>query len=124
MAHVGQRIEREVVGIQRGVLVDHLDQRRVDMRLVRQAVVIGLVSENERAVLVDILVTVHPPVVIANRAVAGNHGSVVVKDYMADQQQSRRIAHLEARHHVGAEIDRRRRLGPKNEHACGRRGQQ
>ena len=91
------------------------------MRLVRQAVVIGLVSENERAVLVDhdILVTV-----IANCAVAGNHGSVVVKDYMADQQQSRRIAHLEARHHVGAEIDRRRRLGPKNEHACGRRGQQ
>ena len=105
---VVQRIEGKISGIQRSILIHHLDQRRIDPRLVQISVIIGLVAIYERTVLIDhhIAVTVHLAFAITNRTVTHDDSPVMKKHDMPYQTKCRRIPHLDTRHLIGPKIDR------------------
>ena len=104
---VGLGVEKEFVGVERRVAVDHLHQIGVDVGHVRLAVVVGAVAVDVGVVLVDehVAETLHVLLAVTHGAVAGDDRTAVVEGDVADQTDGRRIPKLDRVHHVGFQVD-------------------
>ena len=105
-ADVLLRVEKELVGVERGVLVDHLDDIRKYAGFVHLAVVFGPVAVNIGRILVDqdIAEEFDAHVRIADGAVTRNDGAVVLRGEVA-HQKNHRIARSHGTHVVRLEVD-------------------
>ena len=108
LTYVVLGIELEVVGVEQGVAVAHLDKRRVDLRLVFESVVVGAVAIGIGAVLVQqhVLVALHIVVRVTDCAVAGDDRTIVVEGHVTHNTQSRRVGNLDGVHNVALDVDK------------------
>ena len=105
-ADVLLRVEKELVGVERGILVDHLDDIRKYAGFVHLAVILGPVAVNIGRILVDqdIAEEFDAHVRIADGAVTRNDGAVVLRGEVA-HQKDHRIARSHGTHVVRLEVD-------------------
>ncbi len=119
-----QRIEPEIVSIERRIPIDDLHQRSIDPRLVDLTVVVGPVAVNVCLFFIDQYVAeaLDALVVVADRAVAGNDRPVVLGREMPYEHRRGRIAVRNGISPVGDEIDHLVRLGVLGRSTRSRRG--
>ena len=122
--YIVQRIEPEIVSIERRIPIDDLHQRSINPRLVDLAIVVGPVAVNVCLFFIDKYVAeaLDALVIVADRTVAGNDRPVVLGREMPYEHRRGRIAVRNGITPIGDEIDHLVRLGVLGRSTRSRRG--